>query len=198
MKTLNKDLAAIQLQQVIEQLTDLAEYELIAIHNDYCESNNDSYNHIIDNDDEAIDRMFISPSEAMRAASFGDYNHSHNYFILDGYGNLVSFNYVSDDNSPIDIEELAQWLISEDKLVDYDITVTTLEDILASIEDNISDDEELLKIAINYLGISTMIKGNDKVTDYNQYLINSVMDEIRYTDYQTIKSVIDRLGINYQ
>lgn len=198
MKTLNKDLVAIQLNQVIEQLTYLADYELIAIHNDYCEVNNDGYSHIIDNDDEAIDSMFDSPSEAMRAASFGDYNHSHNYFILNGYANLVSFNYTSDDNSPIDISELAQWLINEDKLSEYDISVTTLDDMLASIEDNITDDENLLKTAINYLGVSTMYKGDDKLTDYNQYLIDSVMDEIKYTDFETIKGVIDRLGIDYK
>lgn len=201
MKTLNKDLVAIQLNQVIEQLTDLADladYELIAIHNDYCEVNNDSYSHIIDNDDEAIDSMFDSPSEAMRAASFGDYNHSHNYFILNGYANLVSFNYTSDDNCPVDISKLAQWLINEDKLADYDISVTTLDDMLASIEDNITDDKNLLKTAINYLGVSTVYKGDDELTNYNQYLIDSVMEEIKYTDFETIKGVIDRLGIDYK
>lgn len=103
MTTLNKDLAAVQLsqvqlQEVIEQLNNLEDYEIIAIHNDYCEVNNDSYNHIIDNDDdEAIDNLFNTPSAAIIAASFGDYNHSHDYFILNGYGNLVSFNYITDD-----------------------------------------------------------------------------------------------------
>ena len=119
MKNANNTLAAIQLKQVIEQLNSLADYEIIAIHNDYCEANNDSYSHIIDNDNEAIDSMFNSPSEAIRAATFGDYHSSHNYFVLDGYANLVSFNYASDDNCPIDASELAQWLINEDKLSEY-------------------------------------------------------------------------------
>ena len=119
MKNANNTLAAIQLKQVIEQLNSLADYEIIAIHNDYCEANNDSYSHIIDNDNEAIDSMFDSPSEGIRAATFGDYHSSHNYFVLDGYANLVSFNYASDDNCPIDASELAQWLINEDKLSEY-------------------------------------------------------------------------------
>lgn len=128
MKNTNNTLAALQLSQVINQLTDLADYEIIAIHNDYCEANNDDHNHIIDNDNAAIDSMFDSPSEAIRAAIFGDYNSSHNYFILDSYANLVSFNYPTDDNSPIDIEELAQWLINEDKLIDYDIDVASIDE----------------------------------------------------------------------
>lgn len=185
MKTNNKTLATIQLNQVIEQLTDLADYEIIAIHNDYCDINNDSYNHIIDNDDEAIDSMFDSPSEAMRAASFGDYNHSHNYFILNGYANLVSFNYTSDDNSPIDISELAQWLINGDKLSDYDITVTTLDDMLASIEDNITDDENMFLEICKLLSLK--VKSIDKVmlaiSDYN---------------YKQLSILIKHLGINYQ
>lgn len=200
MKNINNTLAAVQLNQVIEQLTDLAEYELIAIHNVYCEVNNDSYSHIIDNDDEAIDSMFDSPSEAMRAASFGDYNHSHNYFILDGYGNLVSFNYVSDDNSPIDIEELAQWLISEDKLADYNITVTTLDDMLASIEDNITDDNNMLSKLADYLGQSLnseqveQLKTDD---DYYDYLVSHFMSELDDYSYNDLYDIINKVGINY-
>lgn len=185
MTTLNKDLSALQLSQVINQLTDLADYEIIAIHNDYCEANNDSYNHIIDNDDEAIDSMFDSPSEAMRAARLGDYNHSHNYFILDGYTDLVSFNYTTDDNSPIDTSELAQWLINEDKLAEYDITVTTIDDMLASIEYNIRDDENML-LELSKL-LSLKVKSIEKaiavLSDHN---------------YKQLVIVINYLGINYQ
>lgn len=199
MKTLNKDLAVVQLSQVIEQLNNLADYEIIAIHNDYCEANNDSYSHIIDNDDEAIDSMFDSPSEAMRAASFGDYNHSHNYFILNGYANLVSFNYASDDNSPIDIGELAQWIIDEDKLSECDLTVTTIDDMLASIEDNITDDNNMLHSLMNYLNIGYDL---DKVSllsaDYETSLIDETMDFISVYDYNQLNKLITDLNINYQ
>lgn len=195
MKTLNKDLAAIQLSQVIEQLKQ-DDSNLLQAYSEYSAEN--GYDSVYDNDDDSINRMFENTHDALRAAFYGDYNPSHAYFTFNGYGNLQSFEYLDSDSSPIDVEELAQWLINEDKLSEYDITVTTLDDMLASIEDNITDNSELLKTAINYLGVSTMIKGDDKVTDYNQYLIDSVMDEIRYTDYENIKSVIDRLDINYQ
>lgn len=191
MNTLNKDLAAVQLNQVIEQLNSLADYEIIAIHNDYSEANNDSYNHIIDNDNEAIDSMFDSPSEAIRASSFGDYNHSHNYFILDGYANLASFNYVADDNCPIDISELAQWLISEDKLADYDIEVTTLDDMLDSIEDNITDDENVLYRMCDCLSIEY-----DDSSDTEE-LLKDCMDEVSGYNYNKLNGLMEYLNINY-
>lgn len=195
MKNINVTLAALQLNQVIEQLTDLADYELIAIHNDYCKANNDSYSHIIDNDNAAIDSMFDSPSEAIRAAIFGDYNSAHNYFILDGYANLVSFNYASDDNSPIDISELAQWLIDEDKLSEYDITVTTLDDMLASIEDNISDNETLLNTVCQYLHLNHITLGNEYSFDEK---VNIAMELINGFNYEQLNKLITDLNINYQ
>lgn len=203
MKTLNKDLAAVQttlesvqLSQVIEAITDTSIEDTIMIYNDYASHN--GYEQVFSNDEHTINDLFLTPYDAIRQTNNKDYKDYDSFFTFNGYGHAVSFDYRLSENSPIDISELAEWLISEDKLADYDITVTTLEDMLASIEDNITDDEVLLKTAINYLGVSTMINGNDKVTDYNQYLINSVMEEIRYTDYETVKSVIDRLGINYQ
>ena len=196
MTTLNTTtLAAIQLSQVIEQLKQ-DDSTLLQAYSEYASINN--YDSVYDNDDESINMMFADSHEALRSAFYGDYNPSHAYFTFNGCGNLQSFEYLDDDNNPIDIEDLAQWIVNNDLYNDYDIEVTTLEDMLASIEDNITDDENLLKIAINYLGVSTMTKGDNKVVDYNQYLIDNVMDEIKYTDYETIKSVVDRLGINYE
>ena len=188
-------LSSKQLSQVIEQLKQ-DDSTLLQAYSEYAADNN--YDSVYDNDDESINMMFADSHEALRAAFYGDYNHSHAYFTFNGYGNLQSFEYLDSDSSPIDIEELAQWIVDNDLFNEYNIEVTTLDDMLASIEGNITDDENLLKTAINYLGVSTMYKGDDKMADYNQYLINSLMDEIRYTDYETIKGVIDRLGINYE
>ena len=196
MKTLNKDLAAIQLSQVIEQLNRLSTDELVNLYIEYASDN--GYENIYNLDESTINELYNSPWQALYDSNHKDFNDRDYFFTYNGNGHMVSFSNEDDSNCPIDISELAQWLINEDKLSEYHITVTTLDDMLASIEDNITDDNELLKTAINYLGVSTMIKGDDKVTDYNQYLIDSVMDEIRYTDYENIKRVIDRLGINYQ
>ena len=151
MKTLNKDLAAIQLSQAIEQLKQ-DDSLLMQAYCDYSAEN--GCDSVYDNDDDSINMLFPNASDAIRSAFFGDYNHSHAYFTFNGYGNLQSFEYLDSDSSPIDIGELAQWLVDEDILADYDITVTTLEDILASIEDNITDDVNMLYKLCDYLAIS--------------------------------------------
>ena len=189
-------LAQVQLKQVIEQLNHLSTDELVNTYNDYADQN--SYVRINNLDEGTINELYSSPWQALYDSNHKDFNDRDYFFTYNGNGHMISFSNEDDDNCPIDIEDLAQWIINNDLFNEYDLEVTTLEDMLASIEDNITDDSELLKTAINYLGVSTMTKGDDKVTDYNQYLINSVMDEIKYTDYETIKSVIDRLGINYE
>lgn len=196
LNTTTTTLAQVQISQVIEQLNDYDTEALINIYNQYADAM--SYERIYDNDETTLNEVFSTPYDAIKQTNNFLYKDHENYFTFNGYGHAISFDYSTDDNCPIDIEELAQWISNNELYNDFDIEVTTLDDMLASIEDNITDDENMLKTAINYLGVSTMYKGDDKMTDYNQYLIDSVMDEIRYTNYETIKGVIDRLGIDYK
>ena len=204
MKNTNKDLAAIKLNQVIEQLEGYDTEVMVNIYNQYADAMR--YERINDNDEHTINDLYSSPYDALLAASYGDYNPNHDYFVYDGYNNLSSFNFADDDNSPIDISELAQWLINEDKLSEYSITVTTIEDMLASIEDSISDDEHMLHSLMDYLNIGYDI---DKVSllgaDYETSLIGdcmyvlegSVMDKTQDI-YEKLVNVTEYLGINYQ
>lgn len=191
MKTLNKDLAAIQLNQVIEQLEQLLFCDLVMTYNDYASHN--GYELIHDNDEENVNTLFDTPYDAAQAVVYGKYNPSDDYVMLDGYSNAVSFSYhpIQDDNCPIDISELAQWLISEDKLSEYDIAVTTLEDMLASIEDNISDDSVML----NKLGNFLMVEVDNDSYEDNVY---DVMTELNNYTYEQIQEIINMLGIDYQ
>ena len=150
MKTSNKDLAAVQLPQVIEQLKQ-DDSILTQAYSEYSAEN--GYNSVYDNDDDSISRIFNNVYDALRAACYGDYDPAHAYFTLNGCGNLQSFEYLDSDSSPIDIVELAQWLINEDILSDYGITVTTIDDMLAIIEDNITDDESLSLSLTGYLNL---------------------------------------------
>ena len=191
MKNTNNTLVDLQLSQVIEQLEDLLFCDLVMTYNDYASTNH--YELIHDNDEENINTLFETPYEAAQAVVYGKYNPSDDYVTLDGYANAVSFSYhpIQDDNCPIDISELAQWLINEDKLADYDITVTTLEDMLASIEDNISDDNVMLNKLGNFLIVDL---DNDSYED-NVY---DVMIELNNYTYEQIQEIITMLGINYQ
>ena len=200
MKTLNKDLSAIQLSQVIEQLEGLLFCDLVMTYNDYASHN--GYELIHDNDEENINTLFDTPYETAQAVVYGKYNPNDDYVTLDGYSNAVSFSYqlIQDDNCPIDFSELAQWLINEDKLADYDITVTTLDDMLASIEDNINDDKYLLSKLADYLGQSLnpeqveQLKTDD---DYYEYLVSHFMNELDDYSYSDLYDLINTVGIDY-
>ena len=201
MKNTDNTLAAIQLtqvqlQEVIEQLKQ-DDSILMQVYSEYSAEN--GYNSVYDNDEHTINDLYSDPYDALRATFYGDYNPAHAYFTLNGYGNLQSFEYLDSDNSPIDFSELAQWLISEDKLADYDITVTTLEDMLASIEDNITDDENALYKLCDYLSISYNDSSDIKnlIGDCMYKLEGTVADNMQDI-YKRLINAIYHLNINYQ
>lgn len=192
-------LSSVQLLQVIEQLDNHDTESLISIYNDYADMN--KYERINDNDEHTINDLYSSPYGALLAASYGDYNPNHDYFTFDGYNNLSSFNYADDENSPIDIEELAQWIVDNELFNDYDIEVTTLDDMLASIEDNITDDEALSLSLIGYLDLP--VESLEEIesygyTSYNEYLAEQSIDFISDYDYNQLNDIITLLGISYK
>lgn len=199
MKTLNTELEVIQLSQVIEKIADMDNEDTITLYNEY--ANQNGYEQIFNNDEQTINDLFLTPYDAIRQTNNKGYKDHEDYFTFNGYGHAVSFDYRLSENSPIDIDELAEWLISEDKLADYDITVTTLEDILASIEDNITDDNNMLNSLIIYSDIElecykTAI--NNGYNCYNDYSIAEVMNYLEELEYSELIDIINYLGINYQ
>lgn len=186
MTTLNTNtLSSIQLSQVIEQLEQLLFCDLVMTYNDYASAN--YYELIHDNDEENINTLFDTPYDTAKAVVYGSYNPNDDYVMLDGYSNAVSFSYqlTQDEKCPIDIEELSQWIIDNELFNEYDIEVTTLDDMLASIEDNITDDEDML-LELSKL-LSLKVKNVEKamlvLSDYN---------------YKQLIIVINHLGINYE
>lgn len=188
MTTLNKDLAALQLNQVIEQLNSLADWQLINIYTNYADENR--YEDIHDLSQDTINDLFESPWDAITKSNHGGFNENDSYFVFNGYGLMSTFTSLDSDNCPIDISELAQWLISEDKLSEYDITVTNLDDMLASIEDNITDNNVMLNKLGNFLMVDL---DNDSYED-NVY---DVMTELNNYTYEQIQEIITMLGIDY-
>ena len=190
MKNTNNTLAATQLSQVIEQLNkQTGTDELVNIYNDYAGDN--GYERIYELDENTINELYSSPWQALYDSNHKYFNDRDYFFTYNGNGRMVSFNNEEDSNCPIDISELAEWLISEDKLSEYDIAVTTLDDMLASIEDNISDDSVMLNKLGNYLMVDL---DNDSYED-NVY---DVMTELNNYTYEQIQEIIIMLGINYQ
>ena len=158
------------------------------------------YERINDNEEHTINDLYSNPYDALLAASYGDYNPNHDYFTYDGYNNLSSFNYTEDDNCPIGISEIAQWIVNNELYNNFDITVTTIEDMLASIEDNISDNKYLLSKLADYLGQSLHTEQVEQLktdNEYHEYLVNHFMNELDDYSYSDLYDLINMVGINY-
>lgn len=183
-------LASNQLSQVIEQISEMSNDDTISLYNDMADSN--GYDRIYDNDEYTLNELFMTPYDAIRQTNNKDYNDNDNYFTFNGYGHAISFDYRLQDNSPIDIEELAQWIIDNELYNEYDIEVTTLDDMLASIEDNITDDENLTYKLANYINES--YDSDDSVNDVAQWCIVTLYDY----DYNQLNDIITLLGIDYE
>ena len=97
--------------KIVTELKGLTQSSLIALHNDYCESN------------QYYD--FIKDIDAT------EYNISHEemnsmndtLFIINGLGKTVTFSHADDTESPLDYDDLAKWLDGNDLLEKYDIEI---------------------------------------------------------------------------
>ena len=182
MKNTNNTLAAVQLNQVIEQLNSLADWQLINIYTDYADENR--YADIHDLTQDTINDLFESPWDAITKSNHDGFNENDSYFVFNGYGLMSTFTSLDSDNSPIDIEELAEWLISEDKLADYDITVTTLDDKYNIILDHINDIDSVSSIQslLSYLSVDFIytnewlsLSENNTIDNYIEKYINAIV-----------------------
>ena len=144
------------LDKIKEAITDLDNDDMVALWNEYCEANN-YYDDYIENND--IDELFYGckPSEVLNKIDTNKYNQDDNYCAVDGWGEYVSFDYADDDDSPFDLDSLAQWVydnedgcgyLDEDDLTDHLDAINFVDeffdddDVDAFIEDNGIDVDE--------------------------------------------------------
>lgn len=101
-------------EQLQEQLWDLSERELFEIWNDFCDENHweriyvNSVDEIVDYYHNNLEQFLIDNM------SNGNYNNTDDYFTIDGYGHLKSFD---DLWNEIDEDSLLDWII-ENELYD--------------------------------------------------------------------------------
>lgn len=96
---------------------ELPDCYVVELWNIYAEDNH--YELIYPNEDEEIDLLFSKPSEVAHAISRGTYDYDDDYIWVNGHGYLLSFNNLDDGNSPIDWDELINYVA--DNLWDMDI-----------------------------------------------------------------------------
>ena len=114
---------------IASKLLELETKDIVPIHNEYCEVMGYEDNRVEYMD--SLDDIFCdtTPLNIAMRIFYGDFNPNDNFFTFNGYGNLVSFDYYDDSNSPIEISELAEWLAdSPNYLKDYFDDVDMWED----------------------------------------------------------------------
>lgn len=108
-------------EQLQEQLWDLSESELFNLWNDFCDENhwekiyNNCVGEIVDYYHNDLEQFLI---ENM---SNDNYCQNHDYFTIDGYGHLKSFDDLFSDG--IDVDELIDWIIENELYDKYGIEI---------------------------------------------------------------------------
>jgi hypothetical protein len=95
------------LDAIIEEINSFDSDDMLELNNTYCEQKNYSYYRIYNNDDSFLNENFSSVTDAVRAVSYGEYKYSDKYVKFNGYGNLESFSYVTDDELCDEVYEIA-------------------------------------------------------------------------------------------
>ena len=102
-------------EMIKDLLENMSESQLYIIANEYSDKTNYYDDRIYDMDefDEIMSGM--SPSDIATKIFYGDFRPNDNYFKFDGYANLESFDYISDE---VDLEEIADYIVDNDE--DFD------------------------------------------------------------------------------
>jgi hypothetical protein len=122
------------IKAIIEEINCFDNDQMVQLNNEYCDQQNYPDDQIYSNDANFFADVYGGDvMEAVRAVSYGDYNYSHDYVKLNGYGNLESMNVIDEDDlcESIDTiaEEVADNFRNYDHLFDLD-------------EDDFEDEEE--------------------------------------------------------
>lgn len=98
-----------QIKSIASILEELDSNILFNLWDKYCSEENPE-DYIYYNEEENINELFYdNPYEAIRATRFGEYDFANDYFVINTYGNIISFN-ENDLNKHIDFCRLAEYV----------------------------------------------------------------------------------------
>jgi hypothetical protein len=83
-------------EAIIEYLEGLNNSELMQVHNEYCENMQYDEDRVYENSEDFLEENFATKLDAVRAATYGEYDFRHDYAIVNGNGNIETSNDVSD------------------------------------------------------------------------------------------------------
>ena len=130
------------IKAIIEEINCFDNDQMVQLNNEYCDQQNCPDDQIYSNDANFFADVYGGDvMEAVRAVSYGDYNYSHDWVKLNGYGNLESMNVIDEDDlcESIDTiaEEVADNFHNYDHLFDLD-----KDDFEEEDEDDTDDDDD--------------------------------------------------------
>ncbi len=89
-----------------ELIKGFGDYVIISLWNRYVDENGIE-GEIRLNLPSTINECFSTPYDVAMAIGYGNWNPTDMYFFFNQHGNLISFNYWDDEQSPVDIDLLA-------------------------------------------------------------------------------------------
>lgn len=101
-------------KEIIDKINGLSYVQVIRLWNEYIEDENLPDKKVYLNTLDFLDDMFACPSDAVLAVINGEYDESDVYVAFDADSNLVTFMFWDDDESPIDADALASWLLDNE------------------------------------------------------------------------------------
>lgn len=99
----------IDLEKVREAIDDLRTSAQVGLWNEYCEAMGYMDDYIENNTPNEMFMGLTAEEILNRVDLNGKYSTYDTYARMDGYGDYVSFSYADDENSPFDLDSVAQW-----------------------------------------------------------------------------------------
>lgn len=95
-------------EKILETISNMNNNEIVSLHNEYCINAfyPDDHIYTMNEIDEQLEGY--TPMEIIRKTANNNFNIDDDYFVFDGYLNLISFNNPKCEKSPVYIDELAQ------------------------------------------------------------------------------------------
>lgn len=117
-----------KIDMVMDTLGELGPYEIVTLHNNLCEKEDrmDDMVFLMDEFDEEMEAA--NPWEVARACFYGDFRPYDTFFRFNGYGNIVSFDYISSDDSGISLIDIAKYVVEHDDPLDNEEILNILEE----------------------------------------------------------------------
>lgn len=177
------------LEKIKEAITELDDSDKVGLWNDYCENNRYCDDYIEWND---IDELLcgLKPSEIINRVDMENYREYDRFCAYDGSGELYSFDYADDEDSPFDLSLLAQWVYDNEDACGYlDEDDLTDHFNCNSFVDNEMDNDDVEQFLIS--NDVSFNEDDDEIT--RAYLVKDYLEDLE-DDVDEITEALGDLG----